>query len=111
MMAKRRSSMSFMSRIGNNQEVRILPDIPTSDSPEVQGNPYFAQEDKVTLGERDGLLGSLGFHSKVGGLRSMAQQGYYWLADNSKDRYEPWPKDPKDDFEKQKRKEWLKTEI
>lgn len=27
------------------------------------------------------------------------------------DGYEPWPKDPKDDFEKQKRIEWLKTEI
>lgn len=27
------------------------------------------------------------------------------------DGYEPWPKDPKDDFEKQKRIEWLRTEI
>lgn len=27
------------------------------------------------------------------------------------DGYEPWPKDPKDDFEKQKRIEWLRGEI
>lgn len=97
--------MSTTPSIGS--PVRIQPDVPRADSPEIEKNPFFAIEDKVTLGESGGLLGMLGFHGK-GGVKGLFTQKNYW---GSQDRYEPWPKDPKDDFEKQKRKEWLKNEI
>ncbi len=71
------------------------PEILTANSPEVASNPFFGLEDKVNLGGRPS---SPGIYKHV-------------LHAGSQDRYEPWPKDPKDDFEKQKRKEWLKNEI
>lgn len=97
--------MSSTPSIGS--PIRIQPDVPRADSPEVEKNPFFAIEDKVTLGESGGLLGFLGFHGK--GLKGLVKQNYGF--GGSGDRYEPWPKDPKDDFEKQKRREWLKNEI
>jgi chromosome segregation ATPase len=70
-------------------------ELPNASSPEVSSNPFFGLEDKVNLGSRD------------------SSPGIYKNARfaSPSDRYEPWPKDPKDDFEKQKRKEWLKGEI
>lgn len=83
----------FSSSIGGFRPTG--PDTPTASSPEVAQNPFFAVEDKVTLGGRA---------PSAGIFKSVSWAG-------SQDRYEPWPKDPKDDFEKQKRKEWLKSEI
>lgn len=71
------------------------PELPNASSPEVSSNPFFGLEDKVNLGSRD---------SSPGIYKNAHFAG-------SRDRFEPWPKDPKDDFEKQKRKEWLKSEI
>ncbi len=71
------------------------PDFPAASSPEIASNPFFGLEDKVNLGSRPT---SPGIYKNV-------------LHAGSQDRYEPWPKDPKDDFEKQKRKDWLKNEI
>lgn len=64
--------------------ITLALEVPTATSQGVAGNPFAGLVDKVTLGRLNYSLG---------------------------DRYEPWPKDPKDDFEKQKRREWLRGEV
>ena len=71
------------------------PEVPSASSPELASNPFFGLEDKVNLGTRGE---SAGIYKQAQGL------GF-------RDPYEPYPKNPKDDLEKQKRKEWLKNEI